>query len=102
MENEIKDLLFDINSKCDELLTFKDVHLERHKGLDEKIMDCRETLYANPEGITYKVEQLIQCRKLLKNERAYWRTFWFGVLRTVAAAAIIGVAVWLLSIYKSG
>ncbi len=101
----IWELQQDMNSKLDELVEFKAVHAETHRGLEKDIGGFHRTLYGDGEdgrGLTYTVQRLQLNGKARKTERQFLRTFLFGILRTIAAAAIIGVAVWLLTIYKAG
>ena len=99
---DIKEQLEEVDGKCSELLEFKAVHVEAHKVIEGRQAGFKKTLYGddNGGGLTYKVEKLLQCKDSLRSSTEQWRGFWFGVLRTLAAAAIIGVTAWLLSVYQ--
>lgn len=99
---DIKDQMDDVDSKCDKLLEFRAVHIESHKTLDSSITAFKKTLYGNDNGtgLTYKVEKLLQCKQNFISNADRWRGFWISILRTIVTAAIIGLAVWLLSVYR--
>ena len=48
MSEEILDKLNQMDVKLDELLTWKAVHKEEHKGINRDVSEIRETLFENP------------------------------------------------------
>ena len=97
MSEEILDKLNQMDVKLDELLTRKAVHKEEHKGINRDVSEIRETLFENP-GLKAQVQTLM-------NNRGYTskgKEFWMGVLRTVLAAAIVSILMWLMLVYKKG
>jgi hypothetical protein len=97
----IWELQQDMNAKLDEAIEFKAAHVEHHKQQDLIVRRTEKALFANPAGLTYQVAAMAQNGRADKTNRQYWRAFWFGLMRTLATAAIIGVVIWMLSIYKS-
>ena len=87
--------LEDIDGKVDELLIWKAAHITQHKTISRDIDDVRETLYENP-GLKARVQTLWNGRK----HTATWQDFWLFILRYLIAAAIVGITIWFLSIYK--
>lgn len=98
----IWELQKDMDGKLDELIEFKTAHIEYHKTQDVAVRRNEGALFDNPDGLTYQVAALQRNGHIDKKERQYWRAFWFGLMRTLATAAIIGIVIWFLSIYKSG
>ena len=97
MTEAILDKLNDMDSKLDELLTWKAVHKAEHKVINRDVTEIRETLFDNP-GLKSQVQTLMNSKRHISK----WRDFWMGVLRTVIAAAIVAVLMWLMLIYKKG
>ncbi|GAH62541.1 unnamed protein product, partial [marine sediment metagenome] len=93
----ILDKLNEMDPKLDELLTWKAVHKEEHKVIHRDVNEIRETLFENP-GLKAQVQTLMNCKRHISK----WRDFWLGVLRTVIAAAIVAVLMWLMLIYRKG
>jgi len=86
-----------MDDKLDELLTFKAVHKEEHKVIHRDVTEIRETLFENP-GLKSQVQTLMNGRRDISKGKE----FWMGVLKTVVAAIIIAVIIWLMLIYKKG
>ena len=99
---DIKEQVEQVDKKCTELLEFKAVHAETHKSLDGHVATFKKTLFGddNNTGLTYRVCELVKARDAFKSSTDRWQGFWVGVLRTLATAAIIGVAAWLLCLYR--
>jgi len=97
MTEAILDKLNDMDSKLDELLLWKAVHKTEHKIINRDVTEIRETLFDNP-GLKSQVQTLMNSKRHISK----WRDFWMGVLRTVIAAAIVAVLMWLMLIYKKG
>ena len=95
----IWELLQDVDGKCDELLTFKTAHEEYHRGLSRQFADMQTTLWDKGDGLTYRIQRIELNGKSRKSAARLWRGLAFGILRTVASAAIIGLAAWLLCMY---
>ena len=97
MTEAILDKLNEMDVKLDELLTWKAVHKTEHKIINRDVTEIRETLFDNP-GLKSQVQTLMNSKRHISK----WRDFWMGVLRTVIAAAIVAVLMWLMLIYKKG
>jgi len=97
MTEAILDKLNDMDSKLDELLLWKAVHKAEHKVINRDVTEVREVLFANP-GIKSQVQTLMNSKKHISK----WKEFWMVLLRTVVAAAIVAVLMWLMLIYKKG
>ena len=97
MSDVILDKLNKMDSKLDELLTWKAVHKEEHKGINRDVVEIRGILFENP-GLKAQVQTLMNCKRGI----FHWRNFWMGVLRTVIAAVIIAILAWFLFLYKKG
>lgn len=97
LKNSILEKLNEMDVKLDELLLFKAVHKAEHKVIDRDVIELRETLFENP-GLKAQVQTLMNNRRHISK----WRDFWLAVLRTVIAAAIVAVLMWLMLIYKKG
>jgi len=97
MTEAILDKLNKMDSKLDELLTWKAVHKTEHKVINRDVTEIRETLFDNP-GLKSQVQTLMNSKRHISK----WRDFWMGVLRAVIAAAIVAVVMWLMLIYKKG
>ena len=97
MTEAILDKLNEMDSKLDELLLWKAVHKAEHKIINRDVTEIRETLFDNP-GLKSQVQTLMNSKRHISK----WRDFWMGVLRTVIAAAIVAVLMWLMLIYKKG
>lgn len=97
MSDVILDKLTEMDGKLDELLLFKAVHKEEHKVIGRDVTEIRETLYDNP-GLKAQMQTLMNCKRNISK----WSAFWMGVLRTVIAAAIVAIIMWLMLIYKGG
>ena len=100
---DIKEQLDEVDEKCDQLIEFKAVHLEQHKIIESRQANFKKTLYGsdNGTGLTYQVQKLINCKKSLQSSSKRWKGFGMGILKILITAAIIAVATWLLSVYKS-
>ena len=97
MSDPILDKLNEMDPKLDDLLTWKAVHKTEHKIINRDVTELRDTLFENP-GIKSQVQTLMNSRRNI----SMGRDFWMDVLRTVITAAIIGVLMWLMLIYKKG
>jgi len=97
VSDAILDKLNEMDPKLDELLTWKAVHKEEHKIINRDVSEVRGTLFSNP-GIKSQVQTLMNNKRHISK----WREFWMGVLRTVIAAAVVAVLMWLMLIYKKG
>jgi hypothetical protein len=99
---DIRERVDEVNGKCTELLEYKAVHTETHKALDGHVATFKKTLFGddNGTGLTYRVDKLMQCKDNLKSSTDRWNSFFFGLLRTLATAAIIAVTAWLLCMYR--
>ena len=97
MGDPIIEKLDEMDSKLDEILTWKAVHKEEHKIVHRDVTEMRGVLFENP-GLKAQVQALVNCKRYTSK----WKEFWMGVLRTVLAAAIIGVLMWLMLVYKTG
>ena len=97
MSDPILEKLNEMDVKLDELLTWKAVHKEEHKVIHRDVSEVRETLFANP-GIKSQVQTLMNSKRHISK----WKEFWMDVLRTVLAAAIVAVLMWLMLTYKKG
>ena len=97
MNDEILKKLNEMDVKLDELLTLKAVHKEEHKFVHRDVFEIRDVLFENP-GLKAQVQTLMNCKRHISK----WRDFWMAVLRTVIAAAIVAIIMWLLLIYKKG
>jgi len=97
MGDPIIDKLNGMDGKLDELLTWKEVHKEEHKGIHRDVTEIRETLFENP-GLKAQVQTLMNGRRYISR----WKEFWMGVMKTVIAAALIAILMWLMLIYKKG
>ena len=97
MSEAIIEKLEVMDDKLDELLTFKAVHKEEHKVIHRDVTEIRETLFENP-GLKSQVQTLMNGRRDISKGKE----FWMGVLKTVVAAIIIAVIIWLMLIYKKG
>jgi len=95
MSDPILDKLDEMNGKLDELLIWKEVHKQEHKGISRDIEDVRSVLFDNP-GLKSQVQTLMNC----KSNTLRSRDFWMGVLKVVITAGIISIVGWLLFIYK--
>jgi len=93
--NKIYEKLEAIEAKVDKLLLWKVEHVEAHKLLERDVADVRSSLFDNP-GIIDRVNALWNYR----TDVTRWRQFWLDVFRYVLVASIVGVATWLLIIYK--
>lgn len=97
MNDEILEKLNEMDIKLDELLTWKAVHREEHKIIHRDVTEVRAVLFENP-GLKAQVQTLVNCKRHISK----WKDFWMAVLRTVLAAAIMAVIIWLMLIYKKG
>jgi len=97
MNDEILEKLNEMDTKLDELLTWKAVHREEHKGIHRDVTEVRAALFDNP-GLKSQMQTLMNCKRHISK----WRDFWMWILRTVLAAAIVAVLVWMMLIYKGG
>jgi len=97
----IKDIAEKIDGKCDELLEFRAVHTETHKALVADLDEIHQTLYAKPEGLSYKVERIALNCKSHEAVRLQKKAFVSSLLNKLATAAIIGLIIWLLALYRS-
>jgi len=97
MSDVILEKLNEMDIKLDELLTWKAVHKTEHKVIHRDVSEIRETLFDNP-GIKSQVQTLMNGRRNISKGKE----FWMGVLKTVVAAIIIAVIIWLMLIYKKG
>ena len=95
MNDVILEKLNEMDVKLDELLTWKAVHKEGHKIIHRDVTEIREVLFENP-GLKTQVQTLVNCKRNISK----WRDFWMAVLRTVLAAAIVAIIMWLLLVYK--
>ena len=95
MNDVILEKLNEMDSKLDELLTWKAVHKEEHKTVHRDVTEIRGVLFENP-GLKTQVQTLLNCKRNISK----WRDFWMAVLRTVIAAAIVAIIMWLLLVYK--
>ena len=92
---QIYEKLESVDGKVDTLLVWKARIDERCKAHRQQTDELRETVFENP-GLKSKVERLWNCKKAMTRQKE----FWLGVLRTVLSYGIIGIAVWLLFIFK--
>lgn len=97
MGDPILEKLNGMDIKLDELLTWKAVHKEEHKGIHRDVTEIRETLFENP-GLKAQVQTLMNSKKHISKGRE----FWMGVMKTVIAAAVIAFLMWTMMIYKKG
>ena len=97
MNDVILEKLNEMDVKLDELLTWKAVHKEEHKTVHRDVSEIRDVLFENP-GLKAQVQMLMNCKRNISK----WKEFWMGVLRTVIAAAIVAILMWLMLIYKKG
>ena len=95
--NRIYDKLETIDSKVDELLTWKTQHVASHVLIERDVGENRKALFSNP-GIVSKVTALWNCKSDITNARK----FWFEILKYLIVATIVGVVAWLLVLYKKG
>jgi len=96
MSDAILEKLEEMDGKLDELITWKAVHKEEHKSVHRDISEVRGVLFENP-GLKTQVQTLMNCNRNISK----WKEFWMGVLRTVLAAAIVAILMWLILIYKT-
>ncbi len=86
----IYDKLNTMDTKLDEIVTWKEVHLEAHKQIGTFLGDCRKTLYGGDEmGLEGKVNLLWQRGSFINY-----------VLRIVIAAVVIALLTFVLKTYK--
>jgi len=97
MSEKIIEKLEQMDGKLDKLLTWKEVHKAEHKTIYRDVEEMRGVLFENP-GLKAQVQSLMNCKRNISR----WREFWLGVLKTVVAAAIISIVLWLMMIYKKG
>jgi len=94
-------VLKQIHEKVGQVLKWQAVHQEGHKTITRDLGEVRTSVYGNEKqgviGLKLKVDRLWRCKKQLLD----WRSFWVGVLKIVTSSAIIGVVVWVLTIYKA-
>ena len=95
MSDQILEKLGEMDGKLDELLTWKAVHKEEHRGINRDVTEIRETLFENP-GLKSQVQTLVNC----KRDMSRWRDFWLWVLRCLVVSGIIMLICWLMVIYK--
>ena len=95
MSDQILEKLGEMDGKLDELLTWKAVHKEEHRGINRDVTEIRETLFDNP-GLKSQVQTLVNCKQGMSR----WRDFWMWVLRCLTVSGIVSLIVWLLLIYK--
>lgn len=96
MNGAIFEKLDEMDGKLDELLTWKAVHKEEHKGVHRDVSEIRDVLFENP-GLKTQVQTLINCKRNISK----WKEFWMAVFRTVLAAAIVAILMWLMLVYKT-
>ena len=94
------ELLKQMNSKLDELLLWRAALDERCVAHREQTAEHRKVLFDNP-GLKSKVDRLWNCKHDLKTRRENVINFFMGVLKLLVVAAIVGITVWLLYIYKT-
>jgi len=97
-EAQIFEKLNGMDSKLDKLLQWKAAHQESHKLIDRDIVEVRNTLFENPDGLKLQVQTLMNSRY----DTFHWRDFWMDALKIVVAAVIITVLGWFLFLYKKG
>ena len=95
MSDQILEKLGEMDSKLDDLLTWKAVHREEHKGINRDVTEIRDVLFENP-GLKSQVQTLVNC----KQNMSRWRDFWLWVLRCLVVSGIIMLICWLMVIYK--
>ncbi len=74
---------------------------ERCAAHREQTTEIRHTLFdgnGDAPGIKSKVALLWACKK----EVVKWKDFWFGIIRGVVTACIVGFILWVLVVYKKG
>ncbi len=84
-----------IDVKVGQVLIWKAKHETAHELLERDIGDSRAAIFENP-GLISKVSTLWNCKK----DTTKWKEFWFGILRYLVVAVIVGVVAWLLVLYK--
>lgn len=96
MSEEMIKKLDDANVKLDLLLQWRAGLEERCKSHLEKTEELRTVLFDNPGGLVQRVDTLNNCKRDVSKRRDYW----LGIMKTVVAACIISLIIWLLSIYR--
>jgi len=90
-----------IEDKLDNLQEWRAALDQRCLHHQSATNEARRTIYGNPgraDGMQFKVERLWNHKKSISK----FQDFWIFVLKMLLAAAIIGIVVWLLSIYQKG
>lgn len=103
-DQERDNLLIEIDRKVDGLSEWRAALDERctaHRGTTE---DIKDEVYGNPHGLKAVVSENAQQIKMLSNCKTRLnktKDFFIFILRSLLTAAIIGLAIWLMSLYKS-
>ena len=76
---------------------------ERCLNRGETIHSIKRTLFGDNGrgGNTGLISQNKAAIEALRVSRGFWRGFWRDVARTVVAAGILGIAAWLLVLYRA-
>lgn len=98
-DQERDKILEEINKNVNELLIWKSALDVRCEGHRKDTTEVRATVYGNPgstSGLQFEVTRLVNGGK----NRSRWRDFWVFVLRSCLVAAIIGIGICLLRLFK--
>ena len=95
-EVRLWDKLDKMDEKLDGVAKWQGAMDERCQAHRTQTDEIRSTLYSNPHGLVEQVGKLVSC----KTNISRWRDFLIFILRYLLAAGIIGLAAWLLAIYK--
>lgn len=94
-----------INGKVDELLLWRAAMEERCTHHSRETISIKTTLYGRDGaagGLVTDVQRLKNCKEDKKRSEVQYRGVILGVLQTLIATGIILVALWLMSLYRSG
>ena len=99
--NQVYEKLETVETKVNEIGHWQAGLDERCAAHREQTTEIRHTLFdsnGDAPGLKSKVALLWACKK----EVIRWKVFWFGILRSVITAGILGFIMWLLILYKKG
>lgn len=91
-----------VNEKVDKLIKWQAAMGERCENHRRDTDGVRTVLYGTKEdGLVSDVQRLKNCKETIKQSVTYWKSFVFGVLRTLVSTTIILVVMWLAYMWKT-
>ena len=96
----IAEAVKDIQEKCNQILQWQAAHTETHKSIDTDLANFRDTLYDKEFGMVYKIRQLCNGARDIKEKAKGFKHYLLTGLVNFSTSALFVFILWLLLLYK--